>query len=333
MFDFLGVAILVVLILVFGLLAYRAGKAKRRWLRWVGRIFAGLLTIIPLLLLILALIGFSRINQHFDNPVANVKVAGTPEQIARGERIANMCTNCHTTKDALPLSGANFIARFGFPPIGTFYAPNLTPGGNIADWSDGEVIRAIREGTHKDGRSLLIMPSDSFRNMSDDDVQALVAYLRSQPATGGPTPDNKYNIIGALFVMMSDIRTHQPPVGSVTAPKPGTAEYGKYLVDTFGCRNCHGTELQGRVDTGQPGPPAGPNLTKMVPQWSEDQFMNFFNTGKVPGGGKVPLEKLADGSQVPRMPWTQVRAVMTDDDLKAIYLYLHGLAVVDTPTK
>ena len=69
----------------------------------------------------------------------------------------------------------------GGPPVGTLYGANLTPAGEIKDWSDGEIIRAIREGVHKTGRSLIIMPSEVFRHLSDVDVQAIVAYfVRSQ---------------------------------------------------------------------------------------------------------------------------------------------------------
>ena len=88
--------------------------------------------------------------------------------------------------------------------MGMLYAPNLTPGGDIDDWTDGEVIRAIREGVHKTGRSLLIMPSMNYRYMSDDDVQAIVAYLRSQPPTSGQTPANQFNLLDALFLNRSD---------------------------------------------------------------------------------------------------------------------------------
>jgi hypothetical protein len=103
------------------------------------------------------------------------------------------------------------------PPLGTLYAPNLTPSGDIQDWSDGEVIRAIREGIHKNGRALLIMPAGSYRNKSGDDVQARVVYMRSQPATGSPTPSNQFNLLGAIFMNLSDFRTAQQPVGSVFA--------------------------------------------------------------------------------------------------------------------
>ncbi len=333
MFDIVGVFIIIVLITLFGYLTTRAWKLKNAMLKWGGVIIAGLLTLISTALLVLALVGFYKLNERFDNPIANVQVTGTAAQIARGEQLAHMCVNCHATDSQLPLSGTDMAAKFPFPPLGTLYAPNLTPSGNITDWTDGEVIRAIREGVHKNGRSLLVMPAETFRNLSDDDVQALVAYLRSQPATGGPTPNNKFNLLGALFLNLSDFRTAQQPEGSVTAPQPGTAEYGKYMVDILGCRFCHGDQLQGKLDNGQPGPPPGPNLTLIVPKWTEDQFMTFFNTGKLPGGGTVPMLTLPSGFSEPRMPWPTVRAATTDEELMAMYAYLHNLPLVEGPAK
>jgi len=333
MFDIAGILILIVLMAVFGFLTVRARKLKNPFLKWAGMFLAGLLTLLPAVLFVLGVVGFYKLNARHDNPVAAIRVAGTPAQIARGERLANICLSCHTSGNQLPLSGTDFAAKFGFPPLGTLYAPNLTPSGNIKDWTDGEVIRAIREGVHKNGRSLLIMPSGNFRKMSDEDVQALVAFLRSQPGTGGPTPNNQFNLLGAVFMNLSDLRAAQQPAGIVTAPQAGTLEYGRYMVDIIGCRDCHGAELQGRVDNGQPGPPAGPDLTRIVPGWTEEQFMDFFNTGTLPGGGKVPILTLPSGFSEPRMPWPMVRAVTTDDELKAIYAYLHSLPAMKSPTR
>jgi cytochrome c553 len=333
MFDIAGILLLVAFIAGFGFLTFLAWKAKNRWLKWIGAILAGLLTLIPAALLVLALVGFSMLNKQYDNPAAAIHVAGTPAQIARGEQLAHACMSCHSPGNELPLSGVNFGEKFGMPPLGTLYAPNLTPSGDISDWSDGELVRAIREGVHKDGRSLLIMPSNNFRSLGDDDVQALVAYLRSQPATGGPTPKNQFSVLGAIFMNLSDFRAAQPPAGQVAAPGPGTPEYGRYLVNILGCRDCHGAQLQGRVENGMPGPPAGPNLTRMIPEWTEDEFMAFFNTGKIPGGSQVPMVTLSSGFSEPRMPWTMVRAATSDDDLKAMYAYLHGLAVVGLPAR
>ncbi len=61
--------------------------------------------------------------------------------------------------------------------------------------------------------------------------------------------------------------------------------------------------------------------------------MTFFNTGKLPGGGTVPTLTLPNGYTEPRMPWPMVRASTTDDELKAIYAYLHSLPPVESPTK
>lgn len=333
MFDNVGVTILVILIGLFGFLTLRAWKSKRPWLKWIGTFLSGLLTLITTAVLVLALIGFAKLNKHYNNPVTEVQIAGTPDQIARGEKLANICVSCHTPGIQMPLSGSNFAVKFDFPPLGTLYAPNLTPSGNIQDWTDGEVIRAIREGVYRDGRSLLVMPSANFRNMSDEDVQALVAYLRSQPATGGPSPKNQFNVLGAIFMNLSDFRTAQQPVGHVTAPTPGTPAYGKYLVEILGCRDCHGTQLQGKVENGQPGPPPGPNLTKIVPQWTEEEFMTFFNTGTLPGGTKVPILTLKSGFSEPRMPWQIVRVATTDEELKDLFTYLHTLPPLESPTR
>ncbi len=323
MFDFVGVLVLVVVIAFFGFLVTRAWKAMNAFLKWGGSVIGGLFTLIPTLLLVLALMGFYKLNQGHSNPVMDVKVAGTPEQLARGEQLAHICSGCHSPNDSLPLSGNNFLAGNGLPPIGTLYAPNLTPAGEIKDWSDGEVIRAIREGIHKNGRSLLIMPAENFKNMSDEDVQALVAYLRSQPATGEPSPTTQFNLLGALFINLADFRTAQGPVGNVTTPASGTPEYGKYMVDIIGCRSCHGDQLQGRDPNSRNGPPAGPNLTKVVPNWTEEEFMTFFNTGKIPSGATVGAN----------MPWQVVRKTATDAEMHDIYTYLHSLPVVEGPAK
>jgi cytochrome c553 len=333
MFDIPGVFILIVLVALFGFLTTRAKLLRNVILKWVGMILSGLLTLILMTLLTLGLIGFYKLNERHNNPIANIQVTGTSAQIARGKQLANICVNCHTSSNQLPLSGVNFLAKFPAPPLGTFYAPNLTPARNIQGWTDGELIRAIREGIHKDGRSLVIMPSGTLRNLSDEDVQALVAYLRSQPATGKSTPINKFTLLGAIFIDLFDLQTAQSPVGSIAAPQPGTPGYGKYMVDILGCRFCHGDQLQGKLDKGQPGPPPGPNLTLIVPQWTEEQFMTFFNTGQLPSGKTVPILTLPSGLSEPRMPWPTVRAATTDDELKAMYSYLHALPPVEGPTK
>lgn len=80
MFDIVGVTLLVILIVLFGALTLSAWKTKNRWLKWMGTLLSSLLTIIPAALLVLALIGFYKLNQRFDNLVSEIQVARTPAQ-------------------------------------------------------------------------------------------------------------------------------------------------------------------------------------------------------------------------------------------------------------
>ena len=331
MFDFVGVIVLVALTALFGFLAVRAWGAKNKFLKWGGLALSGLLTLAVGATLVVALVGFYKLNATYPNPVADLKVEGTPEQIARGERLAQFCKECHSPNQQFPLIGRNFLAPAegeggeggGPPPVGSLYAPNITPA-HFKDWSDGEIVRAIREGVGKDGRALIIMPSEVFRYLSDDDVQSLVAFLRSQPAAEPDTPESQLNTLGAIMAGAGMVPfTNQSPITEpIVSPPPGTSpEYGKYLVSILYCQLCHGENLGGLAEGN--GPPPGPNLTTIVPEWTEAEFAALFREGKDPEGKTLGEE----------MPWKLLGESMTDDDLKAMYAYLHSLPPVEGPAK
>src|SRR5687768_4229834 len=104
MFDFVGVGVLVVLLVLFAWLTRRAWRARNKALKWVGVVLSGLLTLIFALATGLALKSFYQLNVTHSNPVANLKVAGTPEQLARGEKLAHACVGCHSSNGQLPLA-------------------------------------------------------------------------------------------------------------------------------------------------------------------------------------------------------------------------------------
>jgi mono/diheme cytochrome c family protein len=321
--DIVVLLVFLALIVLVGWLAKRAWGSQRAWLKWIGVIVAGLVTLIFAVLFVVGAIGFARLNLPQSNPVTDVQVAGTPDQIAHGQKLALLCTACHaTTEGRLPLDGGtrNFVG-----PLGMVVPPNLTPAGPLKSWSGGEIIRAIREGVANNGRALIVMPSDQFHGMSDADVQSLVAYLRSQPAVQHDTPANALSPLGMLLVGAGIFSTSaQAPITQpVVAPPAGvTVDYGKYLVGISGCRACHGADLAG----GTPGgfTPVGPNLTAIVPKWSQSDFVKTIRTGVDPTGHALTPDQ---------MPWKLFDAMYTDDELGAIYTYLHSLTLIVKPAK
>jgi mono/diheme cytochrome c family protein len=312
----LSILLVLALAIAFGWLTWRAWRLRQPVLRWLAAIFGGLLTLVFAFVTVVSSIGLFRFQQRHGNPVPNVQAARGPEQLARGERLSNLCSGCHSTTMALPLDGAgeSFLG-----PLGELYPPNLTPAGTIRDWSDGEVVRAIREGVHRDGRGLIIMPSEVFRFMSDADVQAVVAYLRSQPPVNRQTPPTEMSIMGALILGMGGlpINVQASITTPVQAPAMGpTAEYGEYAVNIAGCRVCHGENLAG----GTPSfGPAGPNLLPLVSGWTPEQFVSTIRTGTDPFGRALNPQE---------MPWQETSRAFQDDELRAMHAYIRHLAAL-----
>ena len=316
----LGV-IAVLVAVVFAVLAVLAIRARNIFVKIVGGLLALVVTVLAALIAIVDFNGITKLNATHDIPVKNLKVAGTPEQIARGEQLTKLCVGCHSSTGGQPLGGAtaSMLGEEG-KVIAELYPPNLTPGGDLKNWSDGEIIRAIREGVDREGKALIIMPSEVFHNYADADVEAVVAYLRSQPAVTNNQPDRKMGVLGTLLIGAGQFpaAVQEPITQPIVAPPAGkTVEYGKYLVSISGCEACHGANLAGgKATPGGGGPPIGPNLTQIVPRWTETEFLTTIRTGTNPAGKKL------DQAQ---MPWNEYSAMYSDDELKAIYMHLHGL--------
>jgi mono/diheme cytochrome c family protein len=285
----------------------------RTALRIVGFIIGGLIALVVIVVAGLYLNVARMRAATYSNPVPNITVARTPEQLARGQYMVTAlpgCAGCHSSQpSATPpiLDGARVA---DLDALGNFNAPNLTPGGPTKDWSDGQIIRAIREGLDKDGHPLTLMPSPDYHSMSDDDVQAVVAYLRSQPAVPGNPGGVSLSFLGTVIIGTGGFPlSNQPPAGTITAPPRGpTSAYGQYLVSMGGCRTCHGPALD--AQNIPQGPPPGPSL-RIVKFWTDADFISTMRTGIDPAKHQLSDE----------MPWRDF-GKGTDDDLKAIYQYV-----------
>lgn len=283
-------------------------------------------------------------------PPANITVSLTPERIERGRYLFQTmaeCSGCHSDRDYTRLGGPvrpNGIGMGGIMPDelglpGLVVAPNLTPDPEtgLGNWTDGEIIRAIREGVDRDGNALFpFMPYPNFRHMSDDDVESLVAYLRTLTPIHNPLPRTKLAFPVALMIKS----VPQPVTGAVRTPTPADGlEYGKYLVTIGGCGDCHtqqkhgqpveGMELAGGFELRMPlGTVLSANITPDqqtgIGSWDEDGFVSRFRQYRDLADSQLPA---VTPETFTLMPWLAY-SHLTDQDLRAIYRYLRTVKPV-----
>ncbi|MBI3942902.1 MAG: c-type cytochrome [Chloroflexi bacterium] len=290
----------------------------RRLLRWLGILLGVLLLLIVLAGVVIFVRSEMYLNQTVNVQPQAITIPTDAAAVEHGRHLLvtiGGCDSCHGQN----LGGTAFIDD---PALGTFYAPNLTAGkGGIgSSFRDIDYVRAIRHGVKPDGEAILFMPVADYYKLSDTDLAAIIAYLKSLPPVDNETPGNKPGLLGRVLFATGSI----PPPAAVTldqtAPHPATpppagpnAAYGQYLV-SVACMGCHGPTLSGGPIPGaQPGDPPALNLTPTgsFGNWSEADFIQTLRSGVRPGGSQ-----LNDA-----MPW-QNFSQMTDDELKAVWAYL-----------
>ncbi len=251
-------------------------------------------------------------------------IASGETLLERGEYLVEGpagCGNCHSPKEpgAVPLSGWTLVdAGLQIP------AHNITPGGRVSGWSDKEFVRAIREGIRPDGTLIgPPMPFHGYRQLSDRDSAALVAYLRTVPAA-------ETTFTPAVYPFpLPD--SWGPPVGTVPdVPQGRTVEYGAYLAGPVAhCTECHslvpgkGPDWEnnfgggGYAFEGPGGISVAPNITSHqdgLVGYTDDEVAQMITNGIRPDGSEM----------LPPMPYHHF-AQMTEDDVAAVVMYLRTL--------
>jgi mono/diheme cytochrome c family protein len=292
----------------------------RRVFRIIGLVLGSLFGIVLLAGIVLYLIGNARLNKVYDFPASNIAVPEDAASIEYGKHRAEiLCQGCHGED----LSGIE--NWFSAGPLGKIDSANLTAGeGGVGkDFTTEDYVRAIRHGIGKDGKPIFMTAVPSTAHLSDEDVGAIIAYLKTVPPVDHPLQGERFTPLakillaaGLLDKLPVEAVSHEV---NVTAPeKSVTADYGEYLVNTNDCRLCHGPELNG-------GPFPNPAIQKISPNltpggelgfWTEEQFIHTIRTGTTPGGHQLDPEL---------MPWPSY-SKFHDDELKAIWAYLQSLS-------
>jgi mono/diheme cytochrome c family protein len=307
-------------------------------LKWAG---------IGLGLLIIGLFAFIQLtwDKKFDAPYPEITAVTDSVVIARGKHLAlgpAHCISCHVPMDkvresangmVMPLSGGWELI---IPP-GTFRAPNITPDmeTGIGKMSDGEIARTLRYSVNKNHG--LVFPFMPFQELSDEDLTAIISFLRSQEPVEHKVEPTKLSFLGKAIMAFGMIKPEMPkntPLKSVKIDS--TIAYGSYLANSVAnCYGCH-TERDFKTGAFTGTPFAGgtyfmpdvftegysfvtPNLTPhketgIMAVWYESTFIDRMRAGAVHTGSS--------------MPWATYER-MTDIELKAIYRYLQSLPPVD----
>lgn len=298
-----------------------------RMLKWTGISVAVAVAVLIIAIGLLYIRGQSRLNEKYNVPNDPISISTNAESLKRGEHLVGvLCTGCHGQN----LAGTDF---FNDANLGRIHSANLTVGmGGIgASYTDADFVHTLRYGVRPDGTSIFVMPSADYYYLSDQDLGSIVAYLRTVPPVNQTWGSKQFTLLGnamigagmfdALLMAARIERAGPRPV----APAIGvTVDYGGYLVRLNGCRQCHGQQLSGGKVDDPTIDMSAPSLTQAgaLTTWSSDQFIHTMRTGKTPAG--KPLNEA--------MPWKNY-AKMSDDELKAIFMYLHALSKLPTTTQ
>jgi mono/diheme cytochrome c family protein len=295
----------------------------RNIFKWLGIVLGSLVGLILLVVLGLYAITSIRLNKTYSVQAETIAIPSDPESIELGKHVAviRMCTECHGSD----LSGRVFLDE---PVIGRISTTNLTSGkgGVGGELSDADWVRAIRHGVGPNGKPLLIMPAGEFFYLSDADLGAVIAYVKSLPPVDNEQPANKIGPLFRVAMTFMDVVTLPAEVIDHTAPRPiapevgATVEYGEYLAVT--CTGCHGPGFSGGlIPLAPPEYPPALNLTPggELQGWTEEMFITTMRTGVTPSGHQLKNEY---------MPWMYF-GQMTDEELKALFLFLRSLPATE----
>jgi len=294
----------------------------KRWIKWT----AGSALLLGVVVIATAASGLylaeQKRNRYIDIKPRPVAYTTDAQTIERGRYLyaSRGCTDCHGAQGA----GREFVND----GKGTRLAgPNITPAGVVARYQPEDWNSAIRHGVKPNGRPVLVMPSEDYNRFTNDDLNALVSYVRQLPPQAGTTqavielPQPAWVLYGLGAIPDAASRIDHQLAPSRPTAAGVTLANGQYVANM--CIGCHGADLSGGKIPG--GPPDWPAAADIRPGTSSadsalarypnaTSFVNMLRTGK-----------RSDGTAIQVMPFESL-GQLSDVDAQALYLYLNAPA-------
>lgn len=292
-----------------------------------------------------------RANSAFSFPETpypeGLSASSDPEVVARGEYLVwgpAHCSSCHATyprdnpaanAPGVPLAGG---LAFEMGPIGRLYGLNLTPNetDGIGRFTDAELARVLRTGVRPNGE-LSVFMSTSASSLSDEDIVAVISYLRSLPPEPAGHAEGGLNLLGRLMFGSLGLAPRDTPAPPAAPPSefPSVAR-GEYLAESvILCTECHRVwDMANFVPLGPKGgggmcePSHGPEKDMEFCTPNLTSHPNGF-TGRVDEDGFVARMRQGRVYASSVMPWENIGR-MTETDLRSVYQALRALPPVDT---
>lgn len=292
----------------------------KKWIYRIGLGGLGLAIFAGAAMFAAAQLGERKMQRQVEVAAYPLALASDAASLERGRYLyaSRGCAECHAPSGA----GREFINDGKGMRV---KSPNISPGAGsvVATYTVQDWERAIRHGVKPNGRPLMIMPSQDYNRLTDEDTAALVAYVRQlPPATGTAAVIELPTLLRALYGVgvvpdaAGRINHQLAPAKPVAAGV--TTAHGGYVANM--CVGCHGDKLSGgKIAGGPPDWPAAANLTpgegSAMPRYANsEQFAAMLRTGKRPDGSAVSLV----------MPFESLGA-LNDIDVQALYLHLKAL--------
>lgn len=296
-------------------------------LKWVGITLGTLAALLLIFVAVTYFITERHFNETYQINAETVEVSADSSVIAHGKHVATIrgCVECHGEG----LGGQVFIDD---PAVGLLIATNLTDGeGGIGqEYTNEDLVRAIRHGVNKDGKPAIFMPAHEYNPIDRSDLSALISYIRSVEPVDNELPQTEVGMLarflymyGGMHLVPAKLIDHSKPI-----PEPEEnrtpLEMGEYLAVT--CTGCHGEGFAGGAIPGVPPDwPEAPNITPAgnIENWTVEDFRATMETGVTPEGKELRMSY---------MPW-QMLGAMTDEELEGLYTYLQSLPPKETGTR